>query len=95
MTPPQGDGVILFGEFRFDPSSGDVWADGNRIARLQEQPRLVLATLLSRPNALVSRDELCRLLWPDDTLVLEEIGLLPYLANSPLTIAPFPAPIRH
>ena len=67
--------MVHFDEFRFDPDSGDVWASGERIARLQEQPRLVLATLVARPHVLVSRDELCRLLWPDGTLVDVENGL--------------------
>ena len=75
MTRPEDDGLRYFGEFRFDANSGDVWADGHRTARLQAQPRVVLATLLSRPNTLVGRDELCRLLWPDDTLVDVENGL--------------------
>lgn len=67
--------MVHFDEFRFDPDSGDVWASGERIARLQEQPRLVLATLVARPHVLVSREELCRLLWPDGTLVDVENGL--------------------
>jgi tetratricopeptide (TPR) repeat protein len=37
--------------------------------RLQEQPFRILELLLERPGQLVSRDEIRRKLWPDDTFV--------------------------
>jgi DNA-binding winged helix-turn-helix (wHTH) protein len=42
---------------------------GNTCIRLQEQPFRVLQALLSRPGALITRDELRDRLWPDGTFV--------------------------
>ncbi|MGH9333892.1 MAG: winged helix-turn-helix domain-containing protein, partial [Vicinamibacteria bacterium] len=60
--------IVRFGAFEFDPASGDLWKGGRRI-KLQNQPRQILKLLLSRPGQLVTREELRRQLWPDDTFV--------------------------
>ena len=60
--------LVRFGVFEFDPASGDLWKGGRRI-KLQNQPRQVLKLLVSRPGELVTREELQRQLWPDDTFV--------------------------
>ena len=36
---------------------------------MQEQPFQILTALLGRPGQIVSRDEMRRQLWPDDTFV--------------------------
>jgi TolB-like protein/DNA-binding winged helix-turn-helix (wHTH) protein/Tfp pilus assembly protein PilF len=59
---------IRFGLFEFDPQSGELRKQGNRI-RLQGQPVEILAMLLSRPGELVTREELQKKLWPADTFV--------------------------
>lgn len=59
---------VRFGVFEFDPASGDLWKGGRRI-KLQNQPRQILKLLVSRPGELVTREELRRQLWPDDTFV--------------------------
>lgn len=70
MPPPD---VLRFAEFEFDPSTGELRGPkGTR--RLQPQPAQVLRALAERPGALVTRDELKRLLWPD-TVVEEDAGL--------------------
>lgn len=71
MTPlPE---VLRFAGFEFDPSTGELrGAQGTR--RLQPQPAQVLRALATRPGALVTREELKRLLWPD-TVVEEDAGL--------------------
>lgn len=66
--------VVRFGVFEFDPASGDLWKGSRRI-RLQNQPRQVLRILLSHPGELVTRDELRRELWPEDTFVDFDNGL--------------------
>jgi TolB-like protein/DNA-binding winged helix-turn-helix (wHTH) protein/Tfp pilus assembly protein PilF len=66
--------VRRFGVFAFDPHTGDLWRDG-RATRLQEQVRVVLRVLTDRPGELVTRDELRRLLWADDTFVDFDTGL--------------------
>jgi TolB-like protein/DNA-binding winged helix-turn-helix (wHTH) protein len=60
--------LVRFGVFEFDPASGDLWKGGRRI-KLQNQPRQVLKLLVSRPGGLVTREELQRQLWPDDTFI--------------------------
>jgi DNA-binding winged helix-turn-helix (wHTH) protein len=42
---------------------------GNTRVRLQEQPFQIMRLLLTRPGALVTRDQLRSRLWPDGTYV--------------------------
>lgn len=60
--------IIRFGLYELDLSAGQVSKRGHRI-RLQEQPFQVLALLLERRGELVSREELRKKLWNDDTFV--------------------------
>lgn len=60
--------VIRFGVFEADLRAGELRKQGMRV-KLQEQPFQVLALLLERPGQVVSRDELRKRLWPDDTFV--------------------------
>jgi Tol biopolymer transport system component/DNA-binding winged helix-turn-helix (wHTH) protein len=60
--------VIRFGEFELDIQAADLRKRGKRI-RLQEQPFRILVELLERPGQLISREEIRRRLWPDDTSV--------------------------
>lgn len=61
-------GAVRFGSFVADLRSGELFQDGVK-ARLQEQPFKVLAILLEHPGELVAREDLRRILWPDDSLV--------------------------
>jgi DNA-binding response OmpR family regulator len=74
MLLPSQTRLVRFGVFEFDLASGDLWKAGRRI-RLQNQPRQVLRILVSRRGELVTRDELRRELWPDDTFVDFDNGL--------------------
>jgi DNA-binding winged helix-turn-helix (wHTH) protein len=58
--------TIQFGAFDVDPRSGELRKSGTRI-RLQEQPFKVLLALLERPGEVVSRDELRRRIWPEES----------------------------
>jgi TolB-like protein/DNA-binding winged helix-turn-helix (wHTH) protein/Tfp pilus assembly protein PilF len=60
--------VARFGTFEFDFESGELWGNGRKLA-LQSQPAQVLSLLLRRPGELVTREELRRLIWADDTFV--------------------------
>ena len=60
--------IARFGVFELSLRTGELRRRGVRIA-LQEQPLRILAALLERPNQVVSREELCRRLWPDGTFV--------------------------
>ncbi|HXH51238.1 MAG TPA: winged helix-turn-helix domain-containing protein, partial [Terriglobia bacterium] len=65
---------VRFGVFELDPQTGELRKGGLRI-RLQEQPLRVLVSLLERPGELVTREELRKKLWPDDTFVDFDQGL--------------------
>src|ERR1700752_1698835 len=67
-------GRLCFGTFELDLRAVELRKHGLRI-RLQEQPFLVLATLLEHPGELVTREELQKKLWPADTFVDFDHGL--------------------
>jgi len=67
-------GPICFGVFEVDPRSGELRRQGSKV-KLQEQPFQVLVSLLERPGEVVTREELTRRLWPDNTFVDFERGL--------------------
>ena len=60
--------LVKFGRFEFDFPSGDLRRDGRKVA-LQSQPAQVLARLLSRHGELVTREDLRRGIWAEDTFV--------------------------
>jgi eukaryotic-like serine/threonine-protein kinase len=60
--------VRTFGPFAFHPDSGELARNGSRI-RLQPQPALVLTLLTDQPGKLISREEIYRAVWGDDTHV--------------------------
>jgi Tol biopolymer transport system component/DNA-binding winged helix-turn-helix (wHTH) protein len=59
---------IRFGEFELDVRAGEL-RRGERRVRLQEQPLQILLMLLQHPGQVVTREEICSRLWPDDTIV--------------------------
>jgi len=59
---------ITFGEFELDVRAGELRKGGLRI-RLQEQPLQILLMLLERPGEVVTREEVRKRLWPNDTVV--------------------------
>jgi DNA-binding winged helix-turn-helix (wHTH) protein/TolB-like protein len=63
-----------FGVFVFDGGRLELTRDG-RPVKLQRQPALVLATLLSRAGHVVTREELRQAVWRDDTFVDFDRGL--------------------
>ena len=66
--------AVRFGTFELDPSSGELRNRGQRVP-LQDQPAQVLSLLVSRPGEVVTRDELRRALWSDDTFVEVDTAL--------------------
>ena len=63
-----------FGVFEADASTGELRRQGVRV-KLNAQPFQVLCLLLERPGDLLTRDEICKLLWPDGTFVDYEHGV--------------------
>lgn len=65
---------LKFGPYEVDTRAGELRKEGSKI-RLQEKPLLVLQALAAQPGTLVTREELRKHLWPDDTFVDFETGL--------------------
>ena len=63
-----------FGVFEADLRAGEIRKDGRKV-KLQEQPFQVLAMLLERAGDVVTREEIQKQLWPEDTFVDFEHGL--------------------
>src|SRR5712692_5203848 len=66
--------LARFGVFELDLDAGELRKQGVRL-QLQPKPFQMLAILLERPGETVSREELRRRLWGDDTFVDYESGL--------------------
>jgi TolB-like protein/DNA-binding winged helix-turn-helix (wHTH) protein/Flp pilus assembly protein TadD len=60
--------AVRFGVFEVDLRAGELRKKGIKI-RLQGQPFLLLITLLKQRGEVVTREEVRRLLWPEDTFV--------------------------
>ncbi len=60
--------AVRFGAFEVDMRSGELRKQGVKL-KLQEQPFQILAMLLEHPGEVVTREELRKRLWPEDTFV--------------------------
>ena len=58
----------VFGPFRLNPSTGELWKAGVRI-RLPDQPARLLIALVDEPGEILTREALRKRLWPEDTFV--------------------------
>ena len=72
MDPARG--AYRFGEFGFDPASGELTKSGGGagITRLQPQVAALLTALLEKPGTVVPRGELQARLWPDTTVDFDD-----------------------
>jgi len=66
--------TLRFGPYVLDLQAGELRRSRSRV-RLQEKPLQLLAALAERSGQVVTREELRRRLWPDDTFVDFETGL--------------------
>lgn len=66
--------VVVFGIFEVDLKSGELRKAGMRV-HLPHQPFEALRLLLEHPQQIVSREELRRHLWPDNTYVDYDLAL--------------------
>ena len=73
-TSSDAQRLVRFGVYELDLLSGELRKSGARLS-LQHQPLQLLSVLLDRPGELVTREELRKRLWPDDTFVDFEHGL--------------------
>jgi Tol biopolymer transport system component/DNA-binding winged helix-turn-helix (wHTH) protein/tRNA A-37 threonylcarbamoyl transferase component Bud32 len=65
---------VTFGKFVLDRKAGELHKRGIRL-RVPDQSIKVLSLLLERPGDVVTREELCRRLWPNGTIVEFEHGV--------------------
>lgn len=63
-----------FGVFEADAETGELRRQGLRV-KLHAQPFALLLLLLRRPGEVLTREEICRELWPDGTFVDYEHGV--------------------
>jgi DNA-binding winged helix-turn-helix (wHTH) protein len=65
---------FVFGPYEADISSGELRKNGSR-AKIQDLPLRLLGVLAENPGRVVTREELQKRLWPEDTFVDFEDGL--------------------
>ena len=70
----RGIRTICFNEFELDVRAFELRREGARI-KLQEQPLRILTALLEHPGEVVTRDEIRKRLWPNDTAVEVSHGI--------------------
>jgi len=74
ITPDMLHARFVFGEFEFDPRSGEL-RDGQKTALLRPQVAKLLTLLLSHADSIVSREEIRNCLWGSHTVVEFEEGI--------------------
>jgi len=74
MTDPQPAARYRFGVFEVDSTTGELRRKGVRV-KVHSQPLQVLLMLLARPGEMLTREEICRKLWPEDTFVDYDHGV--------------------
>ena len=65
---------VRLGDFELNLQSGELWKNGYRL-RLPQQSFRILTILLKTPGEVVTREELRKELWPDNTFVDFEHGV--------------------
>lgn len=69
QAPDNSPVVFQFAGFRLDLRAGELHTEGGKIVRLPDQSFRILKTLLEHPGEVVTREELRKCLWPNDTIV--------------------------
>ena len=67
-TPVSPDKTWRFGVYEVDTRRVELCRDGKPV-RMREQSFLILVYLLEHAGEIVTREELCQVLWPSDTFV--------------------------
>ncbi len=69
QSTPRLPVAVQFAGFRLDLRAGELLTEGSKTVRLQDQSLRILKMLLERSGELVTREELRKCLWPNDTIV--------------------------
>src|ERR1700739_2448319 len=72
--PATNPRIVQFGLFELDLVARELRKSGVRI-KLQEQPFQILAMLLEHSGEIVTREELKKRIWPEDTCVDFDLSL--------------------
>src|SRR5215472_11473286 len=75
VSPPTPPAAAHFAGFRLDLRAGELQDGTGKTARLPDQPFRILKTLLEHPGEVVTREDLRKCLWPNDTIVEFEHGI--------------------
>ena len=70
----ESESNVRFGPFELDLRRGELRKEGRRV-RLQEQPLQILRMLLESPGEVVSREEIRKRLWPEETVVEFDLSI--------------------
>jgi TolB-like protein/DNA-binding winged helix-turn-helix (wHTH) protein/Tfp pilus assembly protein PilF len=62
-------GLVHFEGFQLDLRAGELRQDGGKTLRLPEQPFRILTMLLERPGEVLTREDIRKQLWPNNTIV--------------------------
>jgi Tol biopolymer transport system component/DNA-binding winged helix-turn-helix (wHTH) protein len=62
-------GLVRFEGFHLDLRAGELRPDAGKILRLPEQPFRILTMLLERPGEVLTREDIRKKLWPNNTIV--------------------------
>ncbi len=68
-------GRVRFGPFELDPRARGAASERSAARCLQEQQLKVLLMLIEREGELVTREEIKKKLWPNDTIVEFDFGI--------------------
>jgi len=69
MEAARSKNAVCFGPFKLDLKAGELRKEGAQPIRLPEQPFRILTMMLEHPGEVVSREEIRKRLWPNDTIV--------------------------
>jgi len=69
QASPKFPVVASFTGFRLDLRAGELRPEGGKTVRLPDQPFRILKKLLEHTGQVVTREELRKCLWPNDTIV--------------------------
>lgn len=73
-TSPRLPSLVRFGPYEADLLSGELRKSGIRL-KIQDRPFQILSILLEQPGQVITREQLQKRLWPEDTFVDFEHGL--------------------
>ena len=69
MAVNTSTGLVRFAGFELDLRAGELRKEGATAVRLSEQPFRILTMLLEHAGEVVTREEIRKKLWPNDTIV--------------------------